>query len=273
MAGCQVVVEDHKHQGNDAVVVQGPAGGVVAQVGRDAGRHRNQPHRPPLPLQEEGLLLAVPFQQTEGVGAHRVKAVVVGEEPGGPPCRVELYHLAALATRLIRQHRQEPVDGLGVLQVAQQLAAAGAVDVAPGQRRFRLHRGGAPALPGQPHGGPIQAGQHRQPPIRKGQTAAFFRTRGNYQSQLPDPFQHPVEPGAPHSHQLPQVGRLQPGPVGQQVQGALLGGLQQSGQQAGRTIAGGGVHLQACGKEFAAWRHPGGQFPSGKHVVQHFPQA
>ena len=63
------------------------------------------------------------------------------------------------------------MDGLGVLQVAQQLAAAGAVDVSPGHRDFRLDRRGAPALSGQPHGGPVPAGQHRQPPVGKGQAA------------------------------------------------------------------------------------------------------
>ncbi len=255
------------------MVVQGPVGGVVAQVGRDAGRHRNRPHRPPLPLQEEGRHLPLASQHAEGVGPHRVEAVVVPEEAGRPPGRVELYHLAALATRLIRQHGQEPVNGLGVFQVAQQLAAAGAADVAPGHRGLRLDRRGAPALPGQSHGGPVPAGQRRQPPVGKGQAAASFRTRGNYQAQLPEPFQHLVEPGPPHSHQLAQVSRLQPGPVGQQVQGALLAGLQQGGQQAGRNHVSGGVQVQVCGKGLAARRRLAGQFPTGTQVVQDLPQA
>ena len=119
VAGGDVVVEDHQYGGDRAVVVQGTVGGVVAQVGGDAGRHGGGPHRPPLPLQEEGPFFSLPPQYAEGVGAHRVQPVVVAEEPGGPPCRVELRQLAALAARLIRQHGQKPVDGLGVVQVAQ----------------------------------------------------------------------------------------------------------------------------------------------------------
>ena len=45
VADCKFVVEGHQHQGNDAVVVQGPAGGVIAQVGGDAGGHRDRAHR------------------------------------------------------------------------------------------------------------------------------------------------------------------------------------------------------------------------------------
>ena len=96
----------------------------------------------------------------------------MAEKAGRPPGRVKVHGFPTLRPGLVGQHRQEPVDGLGVLQVAQQLAAAGAVDVAPGQRDFRLDRRGAPALSGQPHGGPVAAGQHRQPPVGKGQAAA-----------------------------------------------------------------------------------------------------
>ena len=85
MAGCQIVIEDHQNGGLDAVVVQGPVGGVGAQVGRDAGRHRNRPQYPPLPLQEEGPHLPRALQDVEGVGVHRVEAVVMAEEAGRPP--------------------------------------------------------------------------------------------------------------------------------------------------------------------------------------------
>ena len=101
---------------------------------RHAGRHRDRPHRPPLPLQEEGPLLPLALQDAEGVGPHRVEAVVMAEKAGRPPGRVKVHGLPTLRPGLICQHRQEPVDGLGVFLVAQQLAAAGAVDVAPGQR-------------------------------------------------------------------------------------------------------------------------------------------
>ena len=51
----------------------------------------------------------------------------MAEEAGGPPGRVKLHGLPTLRPGLICQHCQEPVDGLGVVQVAQQLAAVGAV--------------------------------------------------------------------------------------------------------------------------------------------------
>ena len=54
VAGGDVVVEDHQGQGHNAVVVQGTAGGVVTQVGSDAGHHRDRAVRPALPFQEKG---------------------------------------------------------------------------------------------------------------------------------------------------------------------------------------------------------------------------
>ena len=78
------------------------------------------------------------------------------------------------------------------------------MDVSPDQRDFRLDRRGTPALSGQPHGGPVPAGQRRQPPVGKGQAAVSFRTRGNYQAHLPEPFQRLVEPGAPPPRNRPK---------------------------------------------------------------------
>ena len=87
------------------------------------------------------------------------------------------------------------LDDLGYLpqgaeesQVAQQLAAAGAVDVSPGHRDFRLDRRGAPALSGQPHGGPVPAGQHRQPPVGKGQAAYALVGRNVQYAELSPPY-------------------------------------------------------------------------------------
>ena len=112
----------------------------------------------------------------------------MAKEAGRPPGRVEVGHLPSLVTRLVGQHRHELVDVLGVLQVAQQLAAAGTVDVAPGQRGFRFHRRGAPPLSGRPQGGPVPAGQYHQPLIGKGQTAVSLGVDSNHQPQFPEPL-------------------------------------------------------------------------------------
>ena len=42
--------------------------GVVAQVGGEARRDRDGPHRPPLPPHDERRDLAVPAYHTEGIG-------------------------------------------------------------------------------------------------------------------------------------------------------------------------------------------------------------
>ena len=49
-----VFVEDHQDGGLLAVVVDGPVGGVVAQVGGEPGGDRHGADGPALPLQEEG---------------------------------------------------------------------------------------------------------------------------------------------------------------------------------------------------------------------------
>ena len=50
------------------VVVGGALGGVVAQVGGDAVRHRRRAHGAVLPFQEEGPGVVAPPQHPEGVG-------------------------------------------------------------------------------------------------------------------------------------------------------------------------------------------------------------
>ena len=104
----------------------------------------------------------------------------------------------------------------------------------------------------------------------KGQAAASHWVYGNHQPLLPEPFQYLVEPGVPHSHQLPQVGRCHPGPVGQQVQGALLGGLEYGREQVAGNAPLRVVKGNVRGKEYAASRRLGGQFPTGPHVAQDF---
>ena len=64
----QVVVEDGQDGGLGAVIIGGPVAGVVAQVGSEVGRHGGGPHRPALPLQEEGTCSGTLSQDAEGVG-------------------------------------------------------------------------------------------------------------------------------------------------------------------------------------------------------------
>ena len=118
-----------------AVVVQGAVRRVVSQVGGQPRRHGDGPHRPPLPLQEEEQSLASPAQDTEGVGQHGVQPSFVAEVARRPPGRVELHNLPVCRAGLCCQGDEEPVHRAGVLDVAEQLAAAGAGDVAPDQGR------------------------------------------------------------------------------------------------------------------------------------------
>ena len=89
-----------------------------------------------LPLQEEGPGRLGLAQDAEGVGVDGAAAVAVPEVPGRPPGRVELDYLPAEEARLPRQGRNEGVDGGGVLDVPEQLAAPAARHVAPVEVRL-----------------------------------------------------------------------------------------------------------------------------------------
>ncbi len=131
------------------MVAQGAVGVVAAQAGGDAGRHGDRAHGAPLSLQKEGPLVAAGPDDAEGVGPHRLEDPIVAEEAGRPPGRVEPSVPPVPGAGLRRQRRQEAVRRLGVLQVAQELAAAGARDVAPGQGVWRSTAGGLrPRRPG-----------------------------------------------------------------------------------------------------------------------------
>ena len=94
-----------------------------------------------------------------------------------------------------------------------------------------VHGSGAPPLPRRADGGAIPAGQHRQPPVGDGETAAALH--GGFQRQFqggqpPDDLRKP-RPLQPY--QRAQVGGGEPGPVGDQVEGALLDGTEHCGQR------------------------------------------
>ena len=139
----QVIVEDDQHGWPHAVVVYGPVRGVVAQVWSEPRPHGDGTHGAPLPLQEEGPYILAAPQHAKRVGVHRATGPEVPEVTRGPDGRIELRDLPPKFPGLPRQRRDEAVDGCGVLQVPQQLAAAPAGDVAPG---IRIRRGGGGTL-------------------------------------------------------------------------------------------------------------------------------
>lgn len=151
MAGGDVIVEDHQNGGLNPVIVGGPLGVVLAQVGSQPGRYRSGPHRPSFPLQEEGPSDSALAQNTEGVGVNGTMPVAVSEVPGGAVGRVQLHDLPPAGTGLACQGGDEPMDGGGVLDVAEQLSAAPAGHVPPVQGFSRVARRGAPSFPGNAH--------------------------------------------------------------------------------------------------------------------------
>ena len=91
--------------------------------------------------------------------------------PGGG----QLHDLSAAIAGLFRQGGQEDEDGSGVLQVAEQLPALAAGDVAPVERFGLVQGRDAPTPPGHAQGRAVAAGQQGQSPLREGQAAAGLR--------------------------------------------------------------------------------------------------
>ena len=135
--GRQFLLEDDEDSGLDAVVVGGTVGVEVTEVGGEPGGHRCGADGAALPLEEEGPDAAFVAQEAEGVGVDRARAArtggqaAVSEVPGRAVGRVELHHLPVPGAGLAGEGGDEGVDGGGVVQVPQQLAAAPAGDIAP----------------------------------------------------------------------------------------------------------------------------------------------
>ena len=81
-----------------AVIVDGPVGRVVPQVGREPGRHRGRSNRPAFPLQEEGPCVGAPAQNAKGVGMDGSNSVPISEVPRSPVRWIELLDLPSLET-------------------------------------------------------------------------------------------------------------------------------------------------------------------------------
>ena len=108
-------------------------------------------------------------------GAARMTVREISRRPVG---RIELRELPAQGVRLPGHGRDEGVHGGGVRDVAEELAAARAGDVAPGQGVCHIAGRGAPALPGGAHGGAVPPGQQRQSPVGQDQATLGGGTAG-----------------------------------------------------------------------------------------------
>ena len=132
--------------------------------------------------------------------------------------------------RLPLEDGNEPVDRVGVFDIPEQLAASPAGDVAPVQRGLRVCGRHAPPLPRGAHRGPVSAGEHRQPPVGNGKAVASIDMEIDREAQPLEPHEDAGEHRTVHSKELSQVGGSNPGPVREQVECVLLGGLEQGGQ-------------------------------------------
>ena len=99
--------------------------------------------------------------------------------------RVELRQLPAPGARLLGQGRYEGVDGCGVLDVPEKLAASPAGDIAPAEWGLRVCGRHAPPPLGHAHGGAVPAGQERQPRVGEGEAASC----GGNAGREAEPFQ------------------------------------------------------------------------------------
>ena len=94
------------------------------------------------------------------------------EVPRRAPGRVDLGQLPPQGVGLPRQGGDEGVNGPGVLDVPEQLAAPAARHVAPVVWGFGIHGGDAPPPPRHGDGGAVPTGQERHAPVGEGESSA-----------------------------------------------------------------------------------------------------
>ena len=176
VAGGNVVIKDDEDGGPDPVVVGGTLRGIVADVGSQAAGHCPGPHGPALPLQEEVPGDAATAQHADGVWLDGPQPVAVAEVPGSPVERVQLHNFPPGGAGLLGQGGDEPVHRSGMLDVAEQLAAAPAGNVAPRKGFARVDEGGDPPFPRHPHQGLVPPGQEPpQPTVGEGHATPAAR--------------------------------------------------------------------------------------------------
>ena len=116
-------------------------------------------------FQQEGPCGLALSEDAEGVGVNRAHPVAVLEVPGCPAGRVDLGDLPLQESRLHGHGGKEGVDGGGVLDVPEQLAAPRAGHVVPDEWGAGEQWSGAPPLLRDGHGRPVPAGQEGQGPV------------------------------------------------------------------------------------------------------------
>ena len=117
-----------------------------------------------------------------------------------------------------------------MFDVPEKLAAPPAGDVAPSFATVKVYRLDGPTFPGRTHGGAVPPGKERQPPVGEGQAAALHDDPPD-QPSLGQGGHDLVEAGARDAQQPAHMLRRDSRPVVEQVEDALLGGLQQGWQQ------------------------------------------
>ena len=165
------------------------------------------------------------------------------------------------------QGGDEGVDGPGVLDVPEQLAAPAAGDVAPVVGGFGVHGGDAPPPPRHGDGGAVPTGQERHAPVGESESSAPVDGPGHEA----EPFEGVDELGRAalgDGHQARQLRAEQPGPVVDKVEGALLRGFEKDGQSAVcvRGAVAGQVRLRGVGLHRQL--SPGSQLPQGVAEVR-----
>ena len=126
---------------------------------------------------------------------------------------------------------------------------------------------GAPPLLGPADGGAVPAGEQGQPQVGEGQAAACGGDAGGEAEAL----QGRGELGGPllgHPQQAGQVAQGDPGPVGEEVEGAFLGGLEQGGQQVLGDAPPGPAVVDVFGQGRPHQGRLGGERTAGAHPVQ-----
>ena len=167
---------------------------------------------------------------------------MVAEVAGGPARRVDLDDVPSEGTGLLGECGGEGVDGLGVLDVAEELSGPRAGDVAPGERLNGIDVRRAPALPGRADGCTVRACVRGQGPVGCGETPPSVDGGAQGEPQACQPPDDLGEPGALQPHDAAEVCGRNPWPVGDESERALLAGFEQDGQQPVRA----GITLDAA---------------------------
>ena len=156
--------------------------------------------------------------------------------------------------------------------MAEQLAGVPAAQSAPVPVATGIEGRGAPAPPGRVHGGAVTASHECEPAIGEDEAPL----RGGGAGGEPEVLQRPRDLGEPRggdAEQPLQVRWCDPGPVADQVEGALLGGLEQGGEQVVGQVPARRSRVDAGGRGNPREGALRGERSLGRHRFQRGPQA